>query len=168
MEPIQDIIRIMEELKVAHDDLLILENQKKEALVHDLADELVKLLHKQTKLVRKISGLEQDRQQVVEQWLSQKGIPNGRMMLANLIKLVPHHKEKESLRRLGGELQDLVEKIREINQFNQQLIEQSLSLIDFTLRLVTDEPERYMTYGRGETPVKPSSAGVRSFFDTKA
>lgn len=167
MEPIQDIIRIMEELKVAHEDLLRLENQKKEALVHDSTDDLVRLLHEQTKLVRKISGLEEDRQQAVKDLLSQKGIANGRMMLANLIKLVPQHKEKERLRKLGEELHDLVERLREINQFNQQLIEQSLTFIDLTLRLVTDEPEGYSTYGYGEAPEKPSSR-MRNFFDSKA
>jgi len=167
MEPIQDIIQIMQELNAAHEDLLILENKKKEALVHNRTDELVKHLHEQSKVTKRIAALEEERLKMVELWLAQKGILRGRMMLPDLIKLTPYHKDKETLRTLGKELQERIEELRNLNHFNQQLIEQSLSYIDFTLSLVTNEPERYVTYERMDRSPKPA-AGTRSFFDSKA
>ena len=167
MEPIQDIIQIMQDLNNAHEDLLVLENLKKEALVHNVTDDLVQHLHEQSKVTKRISALEQARLQLVQQWLSQKGIQNGRMLLPDLIKLTPHHKDKECLRKLGQELQERIEKLRSLNQFNQQLIEQSLSYIDFALRLVTDEPEPFSTYEREERSGK-ATTDIRSFFDSRA
>lgn len=167
MEPVQEIIQIMQELNTVHEDLWILEKKKKDVVIHNRTDELITILHEQTKVTRRITDLEQTRLQVIQFWLSQKGIPDGRMMLPDLIKLTPHHQDKESLRRLGEKLQKQIEKLRQLNQMNQQLIQQSLDFIDFTLALITDEPDQFVTYEKIEQTSK-SVSGNRSFFDSKA
>ncbi|RKD24241.1 hypothetical protein BEP19_07500 [Ammoniphilus oxalaticus] len=167
MELIQDVVGVMEELNYVHQKLIDMEQLKTEALIQNNTSELVEYIHQQTKLARNVDTLEQKRQQFVEKWLAANNLVYQHLSLVDLIKMIPHHEAKQELSRLGEQLQTRMDELRNLNQSNQQLIEQSLSYINFTLRLAMNDPNDHLTYGRSKQPERTGSA-QRGFFDSKA
>lgn len=168
MEAIQGIISVLESLLDTHERMLSLEKKKQSILVEDRTTELLPLLQDQSKLVKQIASLEQGRQEYVRQFMVQKGLTQVELPLSDLIKLETNSKVKEKITQVSGLLHSRLEELKQLNLLNQQLIDQSLSYIDYTLRLITEEPASFTTYNRGEGGGPVPSTQQRRFFDTKA
>jgi flagellar biosynthesis/type III secretory pathway chaperone len=86
-------------------------------------------------------------------------------MVGDLIKLVKAEDEK-ALADKQKQLLETIEKLRELNQLNQKLIEQSLAFIEYSMDLVLGPSEDNATY---QNPVHQQQ-GVkrRGMFDSRA
>lgn len=167
MSQTQAVIELLRDLNAAHEELIEIENLKTKALTRNDTDELVKHIQRQTKLVKKVSDLEQRRMDQTRRWFEQNDFDEERFTLNDLIQMTPNYREKEELSRLREQLREQVDELRRLNELNEQLIEQSLSYIQFSLRLFARDPHENITYGRNkEHEIAPS---VRSgFFDSRA
>lgn len=168
MEAVQEILRVLEDLLYIHEEMLSLEKQKQRVLIEDRSGELLSLLQDQSKLVKRITRLEEERKVSVHRFLEQKGLEHADLSLTDLMKLITSHQDKGKLEQVSEKLYARLEDLRQLNQLNQQLIEQSLSYLNFTMRFITEEPINFTTYQRGEEVPQVHSAQQRRFFDTKA
>jgi flagellar biosynthesis/type III secretory pathway chaperone len=169
MEPIQHIIDVLQQLVQRHEMLLILEERKQHVLIEGSANELVPILHEESKLIKQMTELESIRATAVEEFARLQGFGDDSLSMSDLVKLVTNHELKGFLTRYSEQLLDLVRQLRVQNEHNQKLIEQSLSYIQFSLDLMTEVPERHVTYGKPDASSQqgPATSG-RSFFDRKA
>ncbi|MBO8164280.1 MAG: flagellar protein FlgN [Brevibacillus sp.] len=158
---------VLDQLVNLHKELYTLAAQKKEVLIKGDADALLGITKQETKLLRAVEQVEASRMEMVDQICAAKGLPLKGATLQELIKSVTSAEEKSRLQQYRGELIRIVSELRQANELNQQLLEQSLSFINHNLELLTDAPEEDYIYkhpagyGAG-TPVN------RSFINKKA
>jgi flagellar biosynthesis/type III secretory pathway chaperone len=163
----QALIQTMTALNDIHDTLFELAEQKKQVLIRNDMEQLTLIVSKENKLIKKIGELDQQRLDAIGQFLIEKGYkPNPKVTLSDLSKIIFNVEEKKALIDLQRQLTTTVHKLRQINIVNQQLIEQSLAFIDYSLDLYVGAPEDEVVY---HNPQQQMKAGKRpGLFDTKA
>lgn len=164
---VQAVIETMDRLNEIHLTLLELADEKRHALIHNQVDQLNQIVHQENKLLRRITELDRQRVEAIGHALIQRGYnPNPNITVSDLIRLIFKAEDKKALQESQKALLSTIEKLREKNALNQQLIEQSLAFIEYSLDLMIGPPEDEAVYynpaqqGRGAKRV-----GV---FDTRA
>lgn len=164
---VKEVIRSLEALNEIHETLLKLGEQKRQVLINNKVNELTQITNQESKLMKQVAGQEQQWLDYTTKFLEEKGYkPNPDMTMTELVKLVFNAEEKQSLLDTQSKLLRTIQKLKEMNALNQQMIEQSLSYIDYTLDLMTGDPDQDMFYKNPSQQAKKSKG--KGFFDTKA
>jgi len=161
------LIQTMTAFNDIHDTLLELAEQKKQVLVRNDVEKLTQIVSKENKLIKQISELDLLRVEAIGQFLIEKGYkPNPKVTVSDLTKIIFNIDDKKELLGLQKQLLEKIRNLREMNQLNQQLIEHSLSFIDYSLDLFVGPPEDDLIY---QKPQQNSYNNSRpGIFDTKA
>ncbi|NHN33864.1 flagellar protein FlgN [Paenibacillus agricola] len=164
----QALIQTMTALNGVHDALSELAEQKKQVLIYNRVEQLTQIVSKENKLIKQIGELDQQRVEVIGQFLIEKGYkPNPKVTVSDLTKIIFNMDDKKALLELQKQLLGTIRKLREMNQLNQQLIEHSLSFIDYSLDLIVGPPEDDVFYHK---PQQNAARGNKrlGIFDTRA
>ncbi|MFD0680761.1 MULTISPECIES: flagellar protein FlgN [unclassified Paenibacillus] len=163
----QALIQTMTELNEIHDTLFELAELKKQVLIRNDVEQLTQIVSKENKLVKQIGELDRQRVEVIGQFLIEKGYkPNPKVTVSDLTKIIFNIDDKKTLLGLQKQLLATIRKLRELNQLNQQLIEHSLSFIDYSLDLYVGPPEDDIIYSK---PRQNTNGNKRlGIFDTRA
>ncbi|SEC34133.1 flagellar protein FlgN [Paenibacillus sp. GP183] len=166
MSTIRDLLDSMNKLRDIHEALLELAKDKTPALVHNEVDALNQVVNKESKLMRLIGEAEQQRIQIINEYLLSRGYnPNPQITISDLIKIIFKAEEKHALSEAQFSLLHVLHELKERNAINQQLIEQSLAFIDYSLDLVMGSSEDEAVY---HNPNQQKSGNRLGVFDTKA
>ncbi len=136
-------------------------------LVHNQIDLLSAIMQKENKLLGQVSVLDQQRIQDINEYLISRGYtPNPHITVSDLIRVIFKSEEKRDLAEAQRGLMTILEELREINSLNQQLIQQSLLFIDYSLDLISGSSEDDVVY---QHP-KQTGYGMKpaGYFDTRA
>lgn len=164
---IQSLLETMARLQEAHEELLQLAQKKTRILVENDLDQLNLIVNKESKWVRTISEANNQRLQITNSYLISRGYnPNPLITVSDLIKVIFNAQEKQGLSQAQQKLVEIINQLKSINGFNQQLIEQSLSFIDYTVDLVLGAPEDDVVYRNPS--LQASGVKRQGIFDTKA
>ncbi|MGV2884503.1 flagellar protein FlgN [Paenibacillus taichungensis] len=163
---IESIIDVLEQLEAAHVEMLELGERKKEAVIANKVDILISLINQESKLLKRIELIEQQRILAVHQFLEGRGIKSKlNLTISELTRLVFDTAEKKRLLQAQTSLTDVLQKVKYLNESNQQLIKQSLSYIDFFIETMSFHAESEATY---QNPLEKSYGIARSgLFDTR-
>ncbi|WP_219834403.1 flagellar protein FlgN [Paenibacillus sp. R14(2021)] len=163
---VETIIATLEEQADIYVQLLALAREKTPYLVGNKVDQLNATMQKERKLLKRAEELEQQRMRLSGQYFSSLGMlryKGGK--ITEMIRTVTSPQEKLRLTELHAVLRDSLEELQKVNQLNQQLIEQSLKFIDYSIDLMVEDPSNDVTYQH------PQSAGYQSSrssaFDTR-
>lgn len=167
MTKMETLYDLLDNLIRLHKALYTLAIRKKDVLVKGDVDELLAIVRQEQKLVKGITAAETARLDVVKELSAEKGLSLQEGTLAELIKLTTSAEEKTRLTACRSELIRIVTELRDANELNQQLLEQSLSFVNMTLDLLTDTPEDDYIYGKPSTMDSYRQAN-RTFFNQKA
>ncbi|MCL6460199.1 MAG: flagellar protein FlgN [Gorillibacterium sp.] len=161
------LFEVMEQMILHHDTLLELSEQKVPILVGNKVEELNRIVHKETQLIRQLGECENQRIEAVNHFLISKGFrPTPNITMNEVIKLIFRQEDKETAVRLQGELLSRMQKLKVLNEKNGQLIEQSLAFIEYSLDLVVGPPDDDTIYRNPANRV--TGAKRNSYFDTRA
>ncbi|ADU31867.1 flagellar protein FlgN [Evansella cellulosilytica] len=169
MDQVQSIIRIFQGLVLIHEKLNEQALAKQTVVTKGEIPALEKLMKEETVLVKQLQKLEITRRNVVEQWLQEKGLVKENVTMHELIDLFPAEHKKE-LHELEEKLVAEIEKLKQQNELNQQLIEESLRFVNMSLGAMYPQKE----FGNYRRPDQRSEhdddfeAGGPSIFDSKA
>jgi flagellar biosynthesis/type III secretory pathway chaperone len=137
----------MDKLQEAHEALLELAKVKTPVLVSNDVDQLNMIVNKENKWVRAIAEMNQERIQIIGSYLISRGYnPNPKITINDLIKVIFKAEEKQALMETQKKLLATINALKESNVINQQLIEQSLAYVNYTLDLVIGAPEDDIVY----------------------
>lgn len=163
----ETILKILDQMIEAHQNLIQLGQDKKSVIVANEVDRLAQLTQKENKLTKLVEDLEALRIQAVHAFLRGRGLyPAGPVSISDLAKLVVKVEEKEALMSRGQQLVTLVRELKAVHYLNKQLIEHSLAYIDYSLDLFAAYPEQEATYTH---PLHDQSYANRNrMFDRKA
>lgn len=160
------ILDVMSQLIVAHEQLLALGEQKTDIIVRNNVEELNKIVGKESRLAAHIAELDQMRITVVGQYLTAKGYrPHPYITVSDIVKLIVKVEEKQKIQETQRKLFDIIKRLKAVNKQNQQLIEQSLAYIDYSIDLIVGPPDSDAIYHHPEQQPIARRSGL---FDTRA
>ncbi|ANY74062.1 flagellar protein FlgN [Paenibacillus ihbetae] len=163
----RSIIDYMKRQDELHRQLIEAGNDKKQAIIANDVERLAAVMNRENRLLKQVAETEALRQGAAEEFLREKGIRSQlQLTVTEMTRLVFNPEEKTELLDVQRQLMDRLTELKELNQINRELIEQSLAFIDYSLNLLVSRPEDDMLY---QNPNQPSTAGKgRSMFDTRA
>jgi len=150
VDELQQLIR--EELAV-YRRLLILAEDKRKLLLERFSTDLLAIVADEEKQVERLSQLADRRRELTERICPKE--PD--ITLEQLVERMPDVESRSGLWMLVTERNDVVDKIRELNERNQKLLEQALELTRYSIQLLT-KPQQAATYARpGQTKATPGA-----------
>ncbi|MDO7906561.1 flagellar protein FlgN [Paenibacillus sp. JX-17] len=161
------MMNLMEQLDTIHRSMIDLGQVKKKAIIANDVDRLIQLLNQETKLVKQIEQLEEQRIKASYQFLQDRGIKSQlNLNVTELSRLVFDPEDKQRLLHIQSRLSHTLDELKEINELNQKLLEQSLAFIDYSLDVLVDRPVQDAVYQHpGDKNMGKRSPGL---FDTRA
>lgn len=161
-----DIMQTLEQQTELYEQLLNTAKEKTPVLIHNEVEQLNGLVQRERKLIAQAEKLEQARILHTHRFFSSLGYISRMNTLRELIRAVNHPEEKQLLLNKQQELQELLGELKRNNDLNQQLIQQSLAFINYSIDLVVDDPAEDVVY---QHPQKgPAGGGRNGIFDTRA
>ncbi|RAP73938.1 flagellar protein FlgN [Paenibacillus montanisoli] len=160
------IIATLEQQADVYSQLLALAKEKTPYLVHNQVDRLNAAIQKERKLLKTAEELEQQRMRLSGQYFTSLNMlryKGGK--ISEMIRTVTSPQDKIRLTIVHTELTGLLDELQKVNQLNQQLIEQSLKFIDYSIDLMVEKPIDDITY---QHPLSLGYGNARNrLFDTR-
>lgn len=161
------IIQQMEAMLQLQNQLMELAEEKTKVIIDNRVNDLARITSAETKLIRQVAECEKACADAVRNMLETKGFPpRTAVTMSGLAKLITNPNEKEALRHLQQQLSEVIDRLKQRNDLNQQLIEHSLAFINYTIDLTVGAPDDMM-YGKNEEEQLKYHSG-RGMFDTRA
>ncbi|MDG5786676.1 flagellar protein FlgN [Evansella sp. AB-P1] len=163
----KQIITVFQALTAVHEKFNAQALQKEEVVKKGDIPALEKLLKEESALVQQLRKLEQTRHHLVQTWLEEKGFVKEDVTMDKLLQFYPEE-EREDLQYWQQCLMTEISKLKQQNEFNQQLIEESLRFVNMSLESM--QPKNDLgNYERPNRKINQSySSEGRSIFDSKA
>ncbi|MED3563480.1 flagellar protein FlgN [Bacillus xiapuensis] len=136
MESHEKLIQTLEAMIDAHTRLLEIVKEKRAVLVNGNTLHLQEIIQRENTTVGEIQQLELLRKQLVEKYLNQKGLIDPSPTLEELMKNAENPLAKSTLNKIAKQLRFLIQEITNINESNQQLIQTSLSYVEYSLAML--------------------------------
>ncbi|MFP4975371.1 flagellar protein FlgN [Paenibacillus sp. CN-4] len=163
---ISTLIELLERLDEVHLQMLDLAASKKQAIMDNKVEELIEIMNRESKYVKLIGQLEEQRAEAAHALLQQVGIRSPlNLNLTELSRLVFDPEEKQLLLGMQQKLSETLTKLKQANELNQKLIEQSLLFIDYSLDLLVGRPNQDITYHHPSD--RSNHNGTSGLFDAR-
>ncbi|WP_342563316.1 flagellar protein FlgN [Paenibacillus sp. FSL R7-0345] len=141
------LLELLERLDETHLQMLDLAAVKKQTIMDNKVDGLIDIMNRESKLMKLIGQLEEQRAEAAFTFLQGVGIrSNLNLNLTELSRLVFDPEDKSRLQQIQQKLSGTLQQLKQANELNQKLIEQSLTFIDYSLDLLVGRPNQEFTY----------------------
>ena len=154
----------MEKLVGIHQMFNEFSKEKTTSVTKGDISQLKSIMQKEAVQLKKLEGLEQERQRLVRFFMQGKGLVTEGGTLTEILAHVSDG-EKEKLLSLQKSLVEQIEKLKQQNELNQQLLQDSLRFVNLSLDVLQPEPE---TGNYGRPNKEQDEPQGRSMFDSKA
>lgn len=147
-----------------HKSLLNISKKKTDIVKLKKVDDLPPLLMEENKLLQLLEKIEQERLQLVTPIFEANDITEENRTVTTLLSLINDETEKKSLEKQFVSLTDLIIELKNQEQLNNELIQQSLQFIQLSLGMMNPTMQNMNYSKQQETEKTPN----RSMFDSKA
>ena len=154
----QELLEVMGEMILLHDKLIVLSDEKQEALVERDVKRLTEVMNKEKELLQKLRVSEEKRQQITEK-LADRTDQTLKEVLGLLSPPV-----KRMVENRAADLKEKAEKLQLINDLNEELLRDGMAFVHHMIGHLTTSNQS-ITYGR---PNQKPLQTPRGYFDTKA
>jgi len=161
---VQSLINTLEKIHLLNESLLELSNKKTDIVKKGNFEALVELTANEQKHIQAIEQLEQQRENLVQAIVQTKD--GHAATLSECIETVKGN-EQLKLMDLKDKLSNVLLKIRERNQLNEQLIQQSMQFVQVSINLLRPQPDQ-VTYGPPKGKKSSGETDANSIFNSKA
>lgn len=146
MDSLKKLIEILVSMVNAHKHLLELTQEKRTILIAGDQQNLLKITHRENSSAAEIEKLEEQRKQLVEEYLTTKGYRGTSFTLEEIIKQINDTHVETALTTSATQLRSLVQEISTLNKGNQQLIETTLAYLHYSIGMLVPK-EAPVGYG---------------------
>lgn len=164
---IERIISSLEKLTAVHHDLLQISLNKTKAITDGLADQLQNVLREEQTKIQQLSQEETKREKLVEQWFLSEGHLKSERTITNMLDLLIDTTKKQRLEETTIELTHAITELRNQEQLNGALIQQSMHFIQTSLNMLKPSIQS-MNYDRKQDKNKQKPLHDQSMFDSRA
>lgn len=163
---IPQLIDILGQMTEVHQLLVESGEEKKQAIISNDVKQVNQLVMGESKLVKQVADLEQQRIAICEQFLVAKGYrPSLRITVAELSRLIFNAEEKQALLAAQQRLVEVIGQLKQLNESNQLLLQQSLQFIEYSIDLMAGPDQEDWMY---KQPGQSSGSARAGMFDTRA
>lgn len=159
----QHIINILKNLVKAQKGLLETSIQKTEEIKAGQVDQLQATLIKERKALHNIEQIESKRIEAVNQWFVEYSLPLEQATITEMLENLTNEHDKNELEIVATDLTETILKLKQQEQLNQALIQQSMQFVQLSLDLLNPSITNMNYSGKKET-----SQIKRSMFDSQA
>ncbi|KEO84065.1 flagellar protein FlgN [Tumebacillus flagellatus] len=167
MSGLKPICNVIQSLLQEHEALLKLSQLKRDSLIKGDIETLNLLVQREMKHIPTIDRLEKERAGLVRLYALRVGASADDMTAEKLHELSKNDPEASTLQELTARLRKVLFDLKDLNEQNKLLLDQSMQLVDLTIELLTQSPS-VPTYGDSGESNSPYQTGRTSFFDSKA
>jgi flagellar biosynthesis/type III secretory pathway chaperone len=132
----QQLLEVMNEQAQRYEELHGLSLEKRDVLVKNDVEELQKITNLENLVVSQNNRLEKKRLSLVQDIAEVLGHGSNDMDLATLIGLMEGKPEQEELRAIGNRIRETLNKLKDVNTLNGELLESSLEYIEYSMNLM--------------------------------
>jgi flagellar biosynthesis/type III secretory pathway chaperone len=129
------VLKTLEQLVETHNHLLDIMKEKRTILVDGNIDGLQSILLRESSLVDEIQKLEEQRIQFVQEYFLKRDLVSTNFSLEELLQIEGNESIKNKLHSLAKQLRQIIKEITILNESNQELIQTSLSYVQFTISM---------------------------------
>jgi FlgN protein len=158
------LLNVLEKMVKLQKSLYQIALKKTDILKADDIEALGQLMKDELKHIKAIEMVNGERERIQRQLAIELSLSPANITISELLKS-SILKDKEGLKRLQTELVEQTQSLKEINEFNQQLLQQSLNFVNLNLDLVLGQQE-LGNYTDNSSDEEEGTS--RSLFDSKA
>ncbi|WP_416147314.1 flagellar protein FlgN [Salipaludibacillus sp. HK11] len=163
----QELIKIFQAMTVVHERFNEQAIRKEDAIKKGEMDSLEQVMKEESPLIQQLGKLENTRQHLIQQWMKEKGLVKENVTMEQLIPLFPE-KDRADLQSWQERLMTEIHKLKDQNELNQQLLEDSLRFVNLSLDAMHPQNQFVSYSGEGEKDDDEGfEPGGRSLFDSK-
>lgn len=164
---LNQLIDAMYELETSHQEMLRTAEVKKEAIIKNDTDTLIRLLNQESAILKQIQSQEAMKNEAISSFLQERGIRSKlNLTMTEISRLVFDVEDKERLQAAQRALSNTLQELKERNELNQKLLEQSLAFIDYSLDVLIDKPVDEPVYKHPGQ--RQGMTGQFGYFDSRA
>lgn len=146
---VQPIIAALHQLEQCYEQMMEQGNRKTQIIIKNDINELMKIMIAEKGIMRKVQEAEDALSEQSLAYIRGKGIKSQlKLTVSELLKLVFNAEEKLALKESQERLNDLLLRMKQLNDHNQLLLEQSLQFANYQLDLLVEHPEDNAFYKR--------------------
>lgn len=160
---LEALIRSLEKLIATQEELLKVASEKTDAIIHNEIETLQTILKLENKYILMSQKLQAEITKFSCLYFEEKGIVDANPSLAEVIGIAPDDK-KEELHQLKKDLEERIFDLQHRNHLNQDLLQQSLQILNITMDLIMPDIESFNYHPSEQEEQK----GPHSIFDSKA
>ncbi|ANB60193.1 flagellar protein FlgN [Anoxybacteroides amylolyticum] len=157
------LVDLLEKYLTVHEQLLQSSRKKTEVLKKGDTDALMTIVKEEQKILAMINQMEKKRMELMTDFAHDCLAQD--LTLTACIELAPSS-EQVVLKRLQDQLLEVMAELKEVNELNQQLIEQSLQFVNMTLQLILPQPQEISYRHPHSTSLRQDNSWT--IFDSKA
>lgn len=163
---IHELMKILEQEIECYHNILAVSRQKTPIIVEGNVPALQSLIQIEQEQVGRSIRLERDRQKIVQDIAIVINEKQEDLTISRLIEVLhTAPDDAEKLKQYQSQMIDTVLELKEVNEQNKKLLEQSLEFIDFTMNAI--QSRRTIPNNSYHSGGVASEQGGRSFFDRK-
>lgn len=157
------VVTTLEELISVQKQLINFAEQKKNVLIERKIDELNKLVQEETKVVKQLNELENERENLVMTLLEE----HPTLSFSQFVEQIRDAGTRNNLQLQLKTLQQLMGDLQAKNKINERLLKDSMSFVQHMIEQVTKSKQQHFNY---QSPLgqQKSPTSSQGFFDTKA
>ncbi|AIF44160.1 hypothetical protein X953_14115 [Virgibacillus sp. SK37] len=148
-----------------HEHLLKLSKLKTEAIKEGSIDNMQNVIVQERKEIKQLEQAESIREKQVSDWFAKNGISQEDISITFLLDHIDQVDEREKLGNITIRLTKLITELKQQEQLNQLLINQSMKFIQLSLDMLNPSIQN-INYGNQKQ--YGAEAQKRSIFDSKA
>ncbi|MFF2889978.1 flagellar protein FlgN [Paenibacillus sp. NPDC057967] len=146
---IQHIADNLNQLSERHEQLIESGLKKKQAIISKDLDTLMRIMRNESKLIKEISLLDDERASLSRKLMIEKGVKHRfNMSFKQLMSIVFNVDDRLLMQGVHRRLEEALIELRRINEINQALLNQSLDFIQFSIELFISPEDESYTYKR--------------------
>ena len=164
---VERLIGVLERLNEIHEKLLELAERKRQALIRNDVQEVSAATAAENQLIKSVEQLLAEKREATNDFFRSRGFqPVREVTVTELSRLVTDSAMKEALLAARDRLSATAERLRQKNELNQQLLEQSLDFINYSLDVLIGPDDDPMY----QNPMDKRKPGIQrtGYFDSKA
>ncbi|WP_158630186.1 flagellar protein FlgN [Cohnella sp. AR92] len=160
---LERLYEAMEILIEQHINLSEMSEQKKQAIIRNDVNLLIELTTRESRLVKLISKTEEQRIAAVTDYCVESGLGTGAAAtVSTIIRLIPNAHDKAKLIDLSQRLNELLTKLKALNEGNMKLLRYAAEFNEFSLHLLAGTDAQDYVYTRPDAQTGYGN-GARAF-----
>lgn len=159
---VRSVTQTLTELQSIHEELIHVSKQKTNIIKEGSVTKLQQLLRKERHYLKLLENAETKRQNEVEKWFLQQPSLLDKT-ITTMLPLITDEGDHENLEKMTIALTKSITRLKQQEQLNQELIEQSMQFVQISLDLMSPTIES-LNYSNKQNQKQQR----RSVFDSKA